>query len=97
MKEHKDIDYPLLFAILGLVIFGSVMISSVSVYDSYRITRQLVASGTLEAPNNWRFIVRNILQIGIGLSAMVITIKVPYLWWKKHTKIVSTFVIALLV
>lgn len=97
MKEHKDIDYPLLFAILGLVIFGSVMISSVSVYDSYRITRKLVESGTLEAPNNWRFIVRNILQIGIGLSAMVIAIKVPYIWWKKHTKIIATTVIVLLI
>ena len=73
------------------------MISSVSVYDSYRITKQLVASGTIEAPNNWRFIIRNILQIGIGLSAMVVAIKIPYLWWKKHTKIIATIVIGMLI
>jgi len=96
MQEHKDIDYPLLFAILALVIFGSVMISSVSVYDSYRITKQLVTSGTIEAPNNWRFIIRNILQIGIGLSAMVVAIKIPHRWWKKYTKGIATVVIALL-
>ncbi len=97
MKEHKDIDYPLLFAILWLVIFWSVMISSVSVYDSYRITRKLVESGTLEAPNNWRFIIRNIIQIGIGLAAMVVAIKIPYMWWKKYTKWIATVVIALLI
>lgn len=97
MKEHKDIDYPLLFAILWLVIFGSVMISSVSVYDSYRITRKLVESGTLEAPNNWRFIIRNIVQIGIGLAAMVVAIKIPYIWWKKYTKWIATVVIAMLI
>jgi len=73
------------------------MISSVSVYDSYRITKQLVTSGTIEAPNNWRFIIRNLLQICIGLSAMVIAIKIPYLWWKKNTKLIATIVIGLLV
>ncbi len=97
MKEHKDIDYPLLFAILWLVIFWSVMISSVSVYDSYRITRKLVESGTLEAPNNWRFIVRNIMQMGIGLAAMVVAIKIPYMWWKKYTKWIIVGVIILLI
>lgn len=97
MKEHKDIDYPLLFAILWLVIFGSVMISSVSVYDSYRITRKLVESGTLEAPNNWRFIIRNIIQMVIGLTAMVVAIKIPYIWWKKYTKWIATVVIVMLI
>lgn len=96
-KEHKDIDYPLFFAIIGLVIFWSVMISSVSVYDSYRITRKLVESGTLEAPNNWRFIVRNLIQMAIGLTAMVVAIKIPYLWWKKYTKPLSVVVIILLI
>lgn len=62
MQEHKDIDYPLFFLVLGLVLFGSIMISSVSVYDSYRITKRLVESGSLAEPNNWRFILRNILQ-----------------------------------
>lgn len=96
-KEHKDIDYPLFFAILWLVIFGSVMISSVSVYDSYRITRKLVESGTLEAPNNWRFIVRNLIQMAIGLTAMIVAIKIPYLWWKKYTKWIATVVIIMLI
>jgi cell division protein FtsW len=73
------------------------MISSVSVYDSYRITRKLVESGTLEAPNNWRFIVRNLIQMAIGLAAMIVAIKIPYLWWKKYTKPFSVIVILLLV
>lgn len=97
MQEHKDIDYPLLFLVLFLVLFWSVMISSVSVYDSYRITKRLVETGSLAEPNNWRFILRNILQAGIGLCAMVFAIKVPYLWWKKQVKIISVAVILLLV
>ncbi len=94
--EHKDIDYPLLFLVLFLVLFWSVMISSVSVYDSYRITKRLVETGSIAEPNNWRFILRNILQAGIGLFAMVAAIKMPYLWWKKNVKVISVIVIALL-
>jgi cell division protein FtsW len=97
MNEHRDIDYPLLISILALVIFGSIMISSVSVYDSYRITKRLVETGSLPEPNNWRFIVRNVLQAGIGLFAMVAAIKIPYLWWKKQTKIMSVVAIILLI
>ncbi|MBP7773551.1 FtsW/RodA/SpoVE family cell cycle protein [Candidatus Gracilibacteria bacterium] len=94
--EHKDIDYPLLFLVLFLVLFGSIMISSVSVYDSYRITKRLVETGSIAEPNNWRFILRNILQAGIGLFAMVAAIKMPYLWWRKNVKVISVIVIALL-
>ena len=94
--EHKDIDYPLLFLVLFLVLFWSVMISSVSVYDSYRITKRLVETGSIAEPNNWRFILRNILQAGIGLVAMVAAIKMPYLWWRKNVKVISVLVIALL-
>lgn len=97
MQEHKDIDYPLLFLVLFLVLFWSIMISSVSVYDSYRITKRLVEAGTIAEPNNWRFILRNILQAGIGLVAMVVAIKIPYLWWKKHVKTISIIVIIMLV
>lgn len=97
MKEHRGIDYPLLLSILALVIFGSIMISSVSVYDSYRITKRLVETGSLPEPNNWRFIIRNIIQAGIGLFAMVIAIKIPYIWWKKQVKIMSIVSISLLI
>lgn len=96
MKEHRDIDYPLLISILALVIFWSIMISSVSVYDSYRITKRLVETGSLPEPNNWRFIVRNILQAGIGLFAMVVAIKIPYIWWKKQIKVMTVITMTLL-
>lgn len=97
MNEHKDIDYPLLFAILSLVLFGSVMISSVSVYDSYRITREFVTSWTLEAPNNWRFVIRNLAQVVIGIVAFVVAIKIPFVWWKKYSKFLNIIALILLV
>ena len=96
MKEHRDIDYTLLFLVLFFVLFWSIMISSVSVYDSYRITKRLVETGAINEPNNWRFILRNLLQAGIGLCAMVIALKIPYLWWKKQVKIISIWVMVML-
>ena len=73
------------------------MISSVSVYDSYRITKRLVETGSLPEPNNWRFIVRNLLQAGLGFFALVLALKTPYLWWKKNIKFITIGIIALLV
>lgn len=97
MKEKRDIDYPIFLSVILLVIFGSVVISSVSVYDSYRITKKLVETGMLEEPNNWRFIVRNLLQAGLGFFALVLALKTPYLWWKKNIKFITVGIIALLV
>ncbi len=96
MLQSRNIDYPLLFAVLSLVIFWSIMISSVSVYDSYRITKRLVEVGSLEEPNNWRFLLRNVLQAGMGLCAMVIAIKIPYIYWKKHANVFAAVVIVML-
>ncbi len=99
MKERWNIDYPLLLSVLTLVIFGSIMISSVSVYDSYRITKRLVELWNLPEPNNWRFIVRNLLQAGLGLFSMVIAIKIPYKWWKKQSLVmyISSIILLILV
>jgi cell division protein FtsW (lipid II flippase) len=41
MRE-KNIDYNLLIAVLFLMVFGMIMISSVSVYSSYRVTNAMV-------------------------------------------------------
>lgn len=97
MQEHKEIDFPLFFLVLILVLFGSIMISSVSVYDSYRITKKLVETGNLAEPNNWRFLLRNLLQAWIGLCAMFFALKIPYLWWKKQANALYLIVILLLV
>lgn len=42
--QKKSIDTTLVFLILGLVIFGMVMISSVSVYASFKVTSRMVAA-----------------------------------------------------
>jgi len=34
----KQVDYKLFFSVLFLIIFGMIMISSVSVYSSFRVT-----------------------------------------------------------
>lgn len=62
-EKRGDIDYALFFVIFGMVIFGMIMISSVSVYDSYRITRSQVELGLTEEPYNSFFVFRNILHV----------------------------------
>ncbi len=82
----RTIDYPLLFAVLGLVIFGMIMISSVSVYPSYKVTNTLVLKGILDETSNSFYLVRNITHVMIALIALFIFIRVPYQWYEKHSR-----------
>jgi cell division protein FtsW (lipid II flippase) len=34
----KSVDYKLFFTVVAMMVFGMIMISSVSVYSSYRVT-----------------------------------------------------------
>lgn len=73
MKEKRgDIDYTLFFIIMAMVVFGMIMISSVSVYDSYRITR-----GQTDDPYNSFFVLRNIIHVCIGIPLFALTAKLP--------------------
>src|SRR3989338_1461428 len=81
--RQKSLDKILAFTILGLVIFGLIMISSVSVYESHQITEQMAQKGLMEAPTNsfylWRHFWRVIIAIPLGLFAIVF----PLMFWKK--------------
>jgi len=67
--DKKTIDYKLLFAVYLLVIFGMVMISSVSVYSSYTFTNQ---------EENSYFLVRNIAHILISTVLLFAIVKLDY-------------------
>ena len=60
------------------MIFGMIMISSVSVYDSYRITRQQVELGLTDEPYNSFFVFRNILHVLVGSALFAMIVKTPY-------------------
>lgn len=81
--QKKSIDTTLVFAVLGLMIFGMVMISSVSVYSSYDLTAKMVNEGRLSEISNAFFLTRTIAHVFVGILMLVIFSKIPYTIYEK--------------
>lgn len=84
--QKKSIDTTLMFLILALVIFGMVMISSVSVYSSFKVTSRMVAAGSMSETNNYFYFFRNIMHVSMGIIMMVICSKIPYHFFEKFAR-----------
>ncbi len=84
--QKKSIDTTLMFMILWLVIFGMVMISSVSVYESFKITSRRVLSGTLSETQNDLFLISTIFNTAMGILIMVVCSKIPYQFFEKYAR-----------
>jgi cell division protein FtsW len=84
--QKKSIDHTLAFLVLGLVIFGMIMISSVSVYSSFKITSLQVSRWDLGEAHNYFYLLRNMLHVGISIAALVIFSKIPYSFYEKNAK-----------
>ena len=82
----KPIDYTIFFLTLGLIVFGMIMISSVSVYPSFKVTSLMVASGKLLEPNNHFYLIRNISHVFLGLLTFAFVAKTPYTFFEKYSK-----------
>lgn len=79
-----------MFLILALVVFGMVMISSVSVYSSYKITSRMVASGVMSETTNHFYFFRNVMHVSIGILMMVICSKISYHFFEKFARHIFT-------
>jgi len=82
--QKKSIDASLVFLVLGLMIFGMVMISSVSVYSSFKITSLQVSQGRLDEVSNAFYLIRNMSHVAIGILMLVIFAKTPYTLIEKY-------------
>lgn len=82
--QKKSIDTTLTFLVLGLMIFGMVMISSVSVYSSFKITSELLAKGRIDEVGNAFYLVRNISHVVVSILMLIIFTKTPYQIFEKH-------------
>ena len=76
---EKTIDYKLLLVVFLLVIFGMVMISSVSVFSSYTFTG---------GESNNYFLEKNIIHIIISTVLLFIIVKLDYKLFKKLTPLI---------
>ena len=91
--KPREIDYTLFFVVFGLIIFGMIMISSVSVYPSFKITSAMVALGKMDAPSNSFYLMRNMIHVFTGLLVFVGIIKTPYTFFERHAR--SLFILGL--
>ena len=83
----KNIDYKLFIVVVLLIVFGAIMISSVSVYSSYKVTyEQYVSKWLIKTPYNYFDLVRSIFHIVISLLIMWFVTKVNYSFFEKYAK-----------
>ena len=84
--QKKSIDTTLMFLTLALTIFGMVMISSVSVYSSFKVTARMVALGNLNETQNYFYLLRTIFNVAMGILIMIICSKIPYHLFEKYAR-----------
>lgn len=84
--KTKTIDYGIFFTVLALIVFGMIMISSVSVYPSFKVTSLMAAAGKIDEPNNHFYLVRNISHVILGLFLFAFVAKTPYVVFEKYAK-----------
>lgn len=84
--KTKIIDYSLFFVVFALMVFWMIMISSVSVYPSYKVTNTMVALWKLKEPSNSFYLIRNIIHVIMSLLALWLFSKVSYKHLEKHAK-----------
>ena len=64
-----------------------IMISSVSVYPSYKITSIMVQNGRLDEASNSYYLIKNIGHVFIGLFLAVAFSKIPFQFFEKYANV----------
>lgn len=93
---NKQVDYKLFFVVILLVIFWMIMISSVSVYSSFKVTNTMVKNWLLDEAYNYFYVIRNISHVIISIVVLWILVKVPYTLYEKHARYIFFWSLSLL-
>lgn len=93
----KNVDYKLFFTVLLLIIFWMIMISSVSVYSSFRVTNIMAEAWLIDKAYNYFYVFRNIMHVIISLVWLWIIVKVKYSFFEKYYKHIFWFALTLLI
>lgn len=92
----KNVDYKLFFTVLFLMIFWMIMISSVSVYSSFRVTSIMANNWYIEKAYNYFYVLRNVIHVLISLVLLWIIVKLKYSIFEKYAKYIFWFAVTLL-
>ena len=93
----KPVDYKLFFTVLLLIIFWMIMISSVSVYSSFRVTNIMAQLWYIEEAYNYFYVLRNIAHVVLSLVLLWIIVKLHYSIFEKYSKQIFWFAVILLI
>jgi len=63
-----------------------IMISSVSVYSSFRVTSVLERAGMINEAYNHFYVIRNISHVAISMILLLFLVKIPYTFFEKYAK-----------
>jgi len=83
LPQQRQIDRMLAIVIFCLLIFGIIMISSVSVYESYQLTSGMVSQGLMDEPTNSFYLWRHFWRAIVAVILWVFAIYFPLKYWKK--------------
>lgn len=76
-RYWRNLDWPLILAVLALIAIGLVVIYSAS-YS------QLAAAGL----SRWHYVNRQLIAFGLGLIGAIITVSIDYRAWKRWSKVI---------
>jgi len=93
----KSVDYKLFFTVLLLVIFWMIMISSVSVWGSFRVTSSQAAAWMIPEAYNHFYVLRNIIHVVISFTMVWLLVKIKYSFFEKYARHIFSFAIILLI
>jgi len=85
MREKKNlpVDYKLFFAVVILIVFWMVMISSVSIFSSYELTLESVYNWLVEEAYNYFYVKRNVLHVLTGFIVLALIVKIHFRFFEK--------------
>ncbi len=92
----KNIDYKLFFTVIALVVFWMIMISSVSVYSSFKLTDKMVANWLIENSYNYFYVIRNMIHVWIFVAILWIMTQINYSKFEKYSRHIFWFSVILL-
>jgi cell division protein FtsW len=94
---NKQVDYKLFFVVVLLIIFWMIMISSVSVYSSFKVTSTMVKNWLITESYNYFYVIRNIAHVVISMIILWIFVKIPYTFFEKHARYIFFWTLSLLI
>ncbi len=92
----KNVDYKLFFATVWLIIFWMVMVSSVSVYSSFKVTDRMATNWLIEEAYNNFYRIRNTIHIITSMILLWLVVKINYTTIEKYSKQIFGFSIILM-